>query len=182
MKPHAKNTIRKLPQYRPNDAPYFVTFNLKGAIPEHRREVYRGRFAQYESLLHEPEGFHWLREESVAAIVFDRLMKLQQEVEELHAFTIMSNHVHLMMRLHRAQALDELMQSIKGNTARFCNLELKRSGGFWQTESFTRVLRWNEHHVTVKYIINNTVKAGLVSHWRDYRWTYLNEELWPGME
>jgi putative transposase len=172
---------RNLPHFTPNDAPYFVTFNLDGALPpDVRMRLLSGenKFRDFDAYLDRvASGPNWLSEPKLADIVFDRLMKLEKQVLTLYAFTVMSNHVHLMISLHDGQALEEIMRSIKGPSARYCNLALGRRGAFWQHESYDRVLRWNEHRVTAKYIVINPVKAGIVRHWREYKWTYLNEQL-----
>ena len=175
---------RRLPHYTPNDAPYFVTFNLHGSIPAdvilklRNREA---RFADYDRHLHDGVlGEHYLRDDRIAQVVFDKLCDMKRELLTLTCFTIMSNHVHLLMHLHKDQELSEVMQSIKGGTARECNRLLDRTGTFWQHESYDRVLRRNEHRVTINYILNNPVKARVVSNWRDYKWTWTNPDLFPG--
>jgi putative transposase len=173
---------RNLPHFTPNDAPYFLTYNLDGALPSDiRAKLLSGdsKFKDFDDYLDRvAAGPDWLAKPEVAGIVMERLNQVTEEVLTMHAFTIMSNHVHLMMSLHDGQSLDDLMQSVKGRTARFCNLRLDRRGAFWQHESYDRVLRWNEHQRVAKYIINNPVKAGLVGHWKEWPWTYLNRSLY----
>jgi len=66
-----------------------------------------------------------------------------------------------------------IMQSLKGYTARKCNLALGREGAFWQHESFDRVIRDDQEFArVVNYVLNNPVKARLVGHWRDWQWNY----------
>ena len=167
---------RDLPHYSPNDAPYFVTFNLEGAIPKHKREEYMRTFMEYERLLHLSTGEHYLRNPDLADIVFNKLLWLRQEVAEVQAFTVMSNHVHLLMTLHRDQGLGRTLQLVKGATARKCNEVLGRTGAFWQDERFDRVMRKNEFWPTVRYILRNPLKAGLVADWKEYPWTYVKPE------
>jgi putative transposase len=171
-----------LPHFTPNDAPYFITFNLHG---DYIRpfSVGKQKFADYDRWLDNlKKGPHWLKEPRFAQIVFDKLMWLTEQVMTMHAFTVMSNHVHIMMKLQDEQSLSEMLQLVKGPTARECNLLLETTGKFWQRERFDRVLRRHEHMPTLRYIINNPVKAGIVKHWRDRPWTYLNEELYPNFD
>jgi REP element-mobilizing transposase RayT len=50
---------------------------------------------------------------------------------------------------------------------------LGRVGPFWQDESYDRVIRNNEEYIrTVNYVLENPVKARLVSRWEDWKWTY----------
>ena len=34
-----------------------------------------------------------------------------------------------------------------------------------------------EFHRTVRYVLNNPVKAGLVSHWKEWKWTYCHPDV-----
>ena len=70
-------------------------------------------------------------------------------------------------------SLQDILQSLKGNTARRANAILGRKGAFWQAESYDHAVRDEEVlERVVRYVINNPVKAGLVASWRDWPWTY----------
>lgn len=72
--------------------------------------------------------------------------------------------------------LASIMQSLKGWTARQCNLALGRRGQFWQHESFDHVVRNQaEWERVINYVVNNPVKAGLVENWQDWKWSYRRE-------
>jgi REP element-mobilizing transposase RayT len=74
--------------------------------------------------------------------------------------------------------LSKIMQSLKRHTARQANIILGREGAFWQDESYDHVVRDNEEHIRImNYVLENPVKAGLVSNWEDWRWAYLNPEI-----
>jgi putative transposase len=177
---------RNLPHYTPNDAPYFVTFNLADAIPERILMKLRNKtakFSEYDSHLHTTTiGEHWLRDERVAQATMHKLTALVDSVLEVYVFTIMSNHVHLLMSLREKQLLKDVMKKLKGASARECNLLLNRTGAFWQHESYDRVLRRNEYWPVVRYIVNNPVKAKVVDHWKAYPWTWINPGLYTGDE
>jgi putative transposase len=86
----------------------------------------------------------------------------------------MPNHVHVVLIVKLEHSLIEILQKIKGSTSRYCNLALKRSGKFWQHESYDHSIRSNEFERIVAYVLNNPVKACLVKEWKDWPWTYLN--------
>lgn len=70
-------------------------------------------------------------------------------------------------------ALASIMQSLKGWTARECNLALNRRGQFWQHENYDHVIRdQSEWERVINYVINNPVKAGFVARWQDWKWSY----------
>ncbi len=69
--------------------------------------------------------------------------------------------------------VSKIMQSLKRYTAREANKILGRRGAFWQDESYDHVVRdSNELERIVLYVLHNPVKAGLIEHWRDWKWSY----------
>jgi REP element-mobilizing transposase RayT len=152
-------------------------------------------FLKCEEILHrEAVGPTWIRDDRVAGEVVENLHRLDGDAYRLDAFTVMSNHVHtvfrllvseeLMAEILRSQnalggipALSKIMHTIKGRTARACNLILGRSGAFWEHESFDRVIRSGKFHKTISYVLNNPVKIGLTGKWEDFRWNYCRKEL-----
>jgi REP element-mobilizing transposase RayT len=77
--------------------------------------------------------------------------------------------------------LDVIMHSLKSYTANEANKLLKRSGAFWETESYDHVIRdEREYYRTIAYVLNNPVKAGLVRNWRDWPWSYKRDSEKPG--
>ncbi len=139
----------------------------------------------------------WLQDERVAAKVSESLSQLDGKAYRLDAYSIMSNHVHVVFKPFLSEtnlkegkdqdghpvftsefpSLSRIMQSLKGRSARECNLVLLRTGRFWEHESFDHVIRRGKFDQTVSYVLNNPVKAGLAKHWRDWRWNYCREEL-----
>src|SRR5262249_32275951 len=90
---------------------------------------------------------------------------------DLHAFVVMSNHVHILI----SPLVDpsKLIQSVKEYSAWKANKLLKRVGEpFWQDESYDHWVRGNtEFERLCRYIEDNPVKAGLASKPEDYRWS-----------
>src|SRR5260370_276476 len=154
----------RLPHLNRTHQDQFVTWHLAGSLP---------------SRLYPPAGKHsagevfvwidryldmgktgplWLAREDVAAVVVKELVRLEHW--KLHAFVVMGNHVHTLFT--PLIPLSQVMKSIKGRTARSCNLLLGRSGPFWQRESYDRAVRNTEEWKRIfAYIENNPVKAGL---------------------
>jgi putative transposase len=57
------------------------------------------------------------------------------------------------------------------------NRILKRSGPFWQHESYDHVIRdAKELENTIWYVLFNPVHAGLVADWEKWNWTYCKKE------
>ena len=74
--------------------------------------------------------------------------------------------------------LADALKKLKGVSAYECNKLLNRRGAFWQHESYDHVVRDDaELERTVRYILNNPVKAYLCKNWRDWKWTYVKAGL-----
>jgi putative transposase len=86
----------------------------------------------------------------------------QRKMFALRAYVIMANHVHVL--LAPQSPIAQIMQQIKGATAREANLILGRTGiRFWQDESFDHWIRDSGEWQRVRtYIERNPVAAGLV--------------------
>ena len=91
----------------------------------------------------------------------------------------MPDHAHLVLTplidetQRRFMPLFEIMKAIKGTSAHRINRQLGHNGTVWQEESFDRVLRSSEDvEAKVLYILENPVRRGLVSDWRQYRWLW----------
>ena len=155
-------------------------------------------FAKFEDTLHKAEsGPMRMKDDDVAAKVAESLHRLDGDAYFLDAYCVMSNHVHTVFKPLLSEAelsesfddgghlvflsdhagLSKIMQSLKGRSARESNLALSRAGQFWEHESFDHVVRPGKLAATIKYVLNNPVKAGLVNDWRDWRWTYCREGL-----
>jgi len=71
----------------------------------------------------------------------------------------------------------EILGSIKKHTALRTNWVLGRTGAFWHSESYDHVIRdADELNRTIRYILENPVKAGLCKHWKDWPWSYVKPE------
>ncbi len=167
---------------------------VEGEAHDQRLLQFRRRwFQKFEDLMHKQNhGPMWLAENFVAEIVSESLRHRDGKVYRLDAYCIMSNHVHAVFAplLTDAQAralaekqegseelcdrvLSVIMHSLKGFTARKANLALGRLGQFWEHESYDHVIRVGKYDRVVNYVLNNPVKAGLVSNWRDWKWSWM---------
>jgi len=102
---------------------------------------------------------------------------------ELHVAVVMPDHVHMILTpltdATRAEicSLTKITQCIKGASAWAINQKLKRTGRVWQEESFDHVLRSAEGlDSKIEYVLQNPVRKGLVTDWREYRWAWLRQD------
>ena len=135
------------------------------------------------------QGPHYLKRPAVAELMMQKLHQYDGVYYALEAFCVMSNHVHALLDFQiqlpdneavfdasKYVQLDTVMQYLKGGSAYDINKVLGKTGTpLWSTPNFDRYIRDERHYNTViNYIINNPVKAGICSHWRDFPYTYLN--------
>jgi REP element-mobilizing transposase RayT len=164
------------------DAPYvtqFVTFMLHDAFPVTRRREWEGilnepddsqRRRKVEAWLDRAHGQCWLRQPHLAKLVEEKLREGDGKKYRLQAWAIMPNHLHLVVDVW-ATPLSKLLNLWKGSTARAANLQLNRSGRFWEREYFDTLIRNDEHlRRAIRYTENNPVKAGLVAQRKIWRW------------
>lgn len=148
-----------------------------------RAEIWKKTFRKYEGLLDEAEkGSTWLHETEVAQIVKDAIHHRDQKEYDLYAYSIMPNHVHLIFKLlceneSSEHQVTDILKSLKWFTALKANQLLQRNSVFWQAESYDRVIRdTRELENSIAYTLNNPVKAGLVTKWQDWPYSYCKPE------
>ena len=186
---------RNLPHLYYNGGEYFITYRLADTIPLkqilHLHEQIKlpnddptnkekKIFKKYDELLDKNEnGIKYLLDEKIAGINRDKLHSLDNTIYKLICYCIMPNHIHLVFRLlSETQSVSEVMKLIKGATAHECNQVLKKTGKFWQVESFDRLIRdANEMYNIINYVLNNPVKAGLVDNPDDWKYSYCNPDI-----
>lgn len=128
-----------------------------------------------DSNLQEP---FWLRIPAIAQLNFDNLKYYEKDNYKLWAFTIMPNHIHLLVtHIESAPIFWKILQNQKSFSAKKSNEILKRKGQFWERESFDHLVRKGEFDRILLYILNNPVKAGFVKNWKDWQWSYCHPDL-----
>lgn len=196
---------RNLPHLQPGGGCFFVTFRLKDSIPliklaqlkekyENLQVTKRNQaiqyklqkrfFGEYDQLLDAIEsGPTYLKQPTIAQIVQQEIHQFDSKWYDLLAYTIMPNHVHLLvdtsLQLVEGKVMEnnvylhKIMNQIKGATARKANLALNTNGKFWQRESYDHLVRDDKELLNIiGYIVENPVKAGFVTDWENWKYTY----------
>jgi REP element-mobilizing transposase RayT len=84
------------------------------------------------------------------------------------AWVVMPDHVHWLAQLH-GDSLAGVMGRIKSRSGRAVNRDLGSEGQLWQRGYYDRALRKDEDlKDAARYIINNPLRAGLVTRIGDY--------------
>ena len=90
----------------------------------------------------------------------------------VHAYVLMTNHVHLLLTPRRAESLPRLMQSLGRRYVRYVNAVHHRTGTLWEGRYRAAPIDSEAYFLACcRYIELNPVRAGMVSHPRDYRWS-----------
>jgi putative transposase len=169
---------RRLPHWQAIGQPLFVTFRLEGSLPVNRTfppaRLTSGRaFVVMDRLLdRENCGPIFLRQPEIAGMVVDALHSGEVRFHryELHAFVVMSNHVHVLVTPHVDGK--RWLGPLKGFTAHEANRILGQTGRFWQDESYDRLIRDRDEFMRVqRYIENNPVSAGVVASAEEFPWS-----------
>jgi putative transposase len=168
---------RKLPHWQPEGKPIFLTWRLYGSLP--RAQVARAltegeRFLIVDRQLDAATaGPTFLKNPQVAATVQETMLIAARKWDlfDLHAWVIMSNHVHALLEPHGP--LQEVTRAVKNTSSRQANLILGRTGQpFWQAESFDHWIRnGKEFDRIARYIEENPVKAGLIEQPEQWPWS-----------
>ncbi|MGA2296113.1 MAG: transposase [FCB group bacterium] len=187
---------RNLPHIQPEFATYFITFRLAFSLPKRAIDSLKlvkdkdensiSYFLNYDKIIENCKlSPLYLNQLDVAEIVSKKLLELDNVRYELICFCIMPNHVHFLFSmdkywidgLENKYQVTKILKDIKGSTAFLSNKILQRKGQFWHHESYDHYIRnADELNDTIKYIMFNPVKAGLVANWQDWKWSYINKK------
>jgi len=90
----------------------------------------------------------------------------------VHAYSLMTNHVHLLLTPQRADGCALLMKHLGQRYVQHVNRTYRRSGTLWEGR-FRSCLAQSERYVLAcyRYIELNPRRAGMVGHPRQYRWS-----------
>lgn len=95
-------------------------------------------------------------------------LKVWREAELL-AWTLMPDHLHLLITLSHTETLQGVVQKVKSNTARELKSNDLSLGQVWASAFHDRALRRDEDIRDVaRYMVLNPVRAGLVARVGDY--------------
>ena len=143
-------------------------------------------FTQYERLVqryddqlgkHKSPGLNLIVPEQ-AIIITTAFHFYNKQLYILHAYCIMPNHVHLLLEPLRQQdgrytPISDIVRRLKGYTAKQITLKAPDTQNVWRADYFDRFIRSDRDYInTVLYILNNPVKASLISDSRSWPLSY----------
>ncbi len=90
----------------------------------------------------------------------------------IHAYVLMTNHVHLLITPQRSDGPAKLMQSLGRRYVQYINRAYRRSGSLWEGRYKSSIVQAENYlFACMRYIELNPVRAGMVSDPAHYRWS-----------
>ncbi len=90
----------------------------------------------------------------------------------VHAYVLMTNHIHLLATPLVVGGVSKVMQSLGSRYVKFINANSERAGTLWEGRYKACLVARDEHVLAAcRYIDLNPVRAGMVGHPAEYRWS-----------
>lgn len=91
---------------------------------------------------------------------------------EIHAWVMMTNHVHLLCTPRQEGGVSKMMQSLGRRYVQYFNFEYRRSGTLWEGRFKSCLIQEERYLLEVyRYIELNPVRAEMVTDPGEYRWS-----------
>lgn len=93
----------------------------------------------------------------------------------LYHYCLMPNHIHLLIKVIKAENLSKLMQGINLSYTLYFKKKYKFSGSLWQGRYKSIMIERDEYLMECgRYIERNPVRAGIVKDPKDYKFSSFN--------
>ncbi|MEY3760837.1 MAG: hypothetical protein RIR39_2328 [Pseudomonadota bacterium] len=90
----------------------------------------------------------------------------------IHAYVLMTNHVHLLVTPKSSTAISSLFQSVGRHFVPYINKVYQRRGCLWEGRHKGNIIESEAYFLScMRYIELNPVRAGMVDHPAKYRWS-----------
>ncbi len=90
----------------------------------------------------------------------------------MHAYVLMSNHLHLLATPKTAEGLPLMMQALGRSYVRYFNATQQRSGTLWEGRYKSTLIQSERYLLAcMAYLDLNPVRAGIAARAQDYPWS-----------
>ena len=90
----------------------------------------------------------------------------------IHSFVLMTNHVHILLTPENDSSAGDLMKRLGQRYVQYINRTYKRSGTLWEGRFRSCIIQQENYLLTCqRYIELNPVRAEMVEHPGEYRWS-----------
>jgi putative transposase len=111
-------------------------------------------------------------EEDMLRIKEDIFYALEKSGCLLHAYVIMTNHLHLLITPENKEQLAVFMKTMANKYVRYFNSKYQRTGTIWEGRYKSCLVDSEKYLFTLyKYIEMNPIKANMVKSLKDYKWS-----------
>jgi len=106
-------------------------------------------------------------------VYLDKLKDYSKKYDvSVHAYVLMTNHVHLLVTPHTDHGISQLMQSLGRYYVRYINSVYDRTGTLWEGRFKSTLVSDERYLLTVsRYIELNPVRANMADDPAQYPWT-----------
>ncbi|MBV2093395.1 MAG: transposase [Candidatus Thiodiazotropha sp. (ex Codakia orbicularis)] len=134
-------------------------FNLIG-IPQH--VIQRGNNRE-PCFFSEQDYFRYLDDLTIASNKYGC---------KVHAYVLMTNHVHLLLTPTQEHGISNCMQALGRRYVRFINHKYQRSGTLWEGRYRSSLIDSDSYLLNcMRYIELNPIRAKIVTHPFEYKWS-----------
>jgi putative transposase len=108
---------------------------------------------------------------------FQRMLALlqkhaQEQDVQVHAYVLMSNHLHMLLTPLEDKSLPQMMQAVGRAYVLYFNKRHARSGTLWEGRYRSALIQTERYFLAcMAYIDLNPVRAGMVAQAADYVWS-----------
>lgn len=90
----------------------------------------------------------------------------------VHAYVLMTNHVHLLVTPMMDHGISQMMQALGRRYVCYINKTYRRTGTLWEGRYKASLVDSDRYFLTcMRYIELNPVRANMVEHPAEYQWT-----------
>ncbi|HHH38327.1 MAG TPA: transposase [Sedimenticola sp.] len=124
-----------------------------------------------EACFIQPENYHFY-------------LELWQDISQrydvaVHAYCLMTNHIHFLCTPGRATAISQTMKVVGSRYAQYFNRKYQRTGTLWEGRHRASLVQSEKYFLTCsRYIELNPVRAGIVKRPEEYRWSSYGANAW----
>ncbi len=134
-------------------------FNIVG-IPQH--VIQRGNNRE-PCFIDEADYYHYLD---------DLIASAEKYQCKVHAYVLMTNHVHLLVTPMIEGGISQMMQALGRRYVRYINATYKRSGTLWEGRYKSSLVDSDGYLLAcMRYIELNPVRARMVKYAGEYKWS-----------
>ncbi|MCW8962771.1 MAG: transposase [Gammaproteobacteria bacterium] len=90
----------------------------------------------------------------------------------IHAYVLMTNHVHLLVTPMKSNGVSQMMQALGRRYVYYINKTYHRTGTLWEGRYKSSLVDSDQYLLTcMRYIELNPIRAAMVNHPGEYKWS-----------